>query len=159
MDNLLSADWYTDSIALTPPFRPAQLASSFLRTARLHHEYLNKIYETLQRQYDAMCVETMSLDRHVLTIVETFNNVAETSRVDLDKQATLLGGVQADLNLIRRVKVHPEFLSPNVRKAIGAGGELRTLGDYVSTVKMKQVADTCAKTHGVKARFHAFCWD
>ncbi|KIL61079.1 hypothetical protein M378DRAFT_13754 [Amanita muscaria Koide BX008] len=136
-----------DTIAATPPFRPAQLASSFLRTANLHHDHLNRIYDTLQRQYDAMRVATTSLDRHVLTIVETFNNVAETSRVELEKQATLLAGAQADLDLIKLVKVHYEFLSPNVRKAIEAGGEPRTLGDYVSTVKMKQVADTCARTH------------
>ena len=96
-----------------------------------------------------MHVAAKSLDRHVLTIVETFNNVAETSRVDLDRQALLLAGVQADLNLIRRVRVHPEFLSPNVRKAIEVGGEPRTLGDYVSTLKMNQVAETCARTHGM----------
>ncbi|KAF8637910.1 hypothetical protein AX17_002533 [Amanita inopinata Kibby_2008] len=143
-----------ESISTTPPFRPAQLATSFLRTSHLHHEHLNKVYDSLHRQYDAMRVATMNLDRHVLTITETFSNIADTSRTDLEKQAVLLSGVQADLNLIRRVRVHVEFLSPNVRKAIEAGGEPRTLGDYVSTVKMKQVADTCARTHeDLKLRF------
>ena len=92
---------------------------------------------------------SLSLDRHVLTIAETFSNVAETSKVELERQAVLLSGVQADLDLIRKVKVHSEFLSSNVRKAIEAGGEPRTLGDYVSVVKMKQVAETCVRTHGV----------
>ncbi|KAK2461273.1 hypothetical protein APHAL10511_006800 [Amanita phalloides] len=143
-----------DNITATPPFRPAQLASSVLRTARIHHDHLSKLYESLQRQYDAMHVATMSLDRHVLKIAETFNNVAESSKIDLERQATLLGGVHADLNLIRRVKVHSVFLSPNVRRVIEAGGEPRTLGDYVSIVKMKQVAETCARTHeDLKLRF------
>ncbi|KAF8627343.1 hypothetical protein AX15_004415 [Amanita polypyramis BW_CC] len=101
-----------------------------------------------------MRVAAMSLDRHVLAIVETFNNVAETSRVDLERQAMLLAGVQADLNIIRKVRVHSEFLSPNVRKAIEVGGEPRTLGDYVSTMKMNQVAETCVRTHeDLKFRF------
>ncbi|KAF8740023.1 hypothetical protein AX14_008943 [Amanita brunnescens Koide BX004] len=143
-----------DNIAATPPLRPAQLTTSVLRTAHLHHNHLDKIYESLRHQYDAMHVASLSLDRHVLTIAETFNNVAETSKVELERQAILLSGVQADLNLIRNVRVHAEFLSSNVRKAIEAGGEPRTLGDYVSVVKMKQVAETCARTHeDLKLRF------
>ncbi|PFH49900.1 hypothetical protein AMATHDRAFT_62171 [Amanita thiersii Skay4041] len=143
-----------DSIAATPPFRPAQFAASFLRTAHIHHEHVNKMYNSLRHQYDAMRVAASNLDRHILTITETFNSIAETANQDLEKQAMLLGGVQSDLNLIRRVRVHVEFLSPNVRKTIEAGGEPRTLGDYVSTLKMGQVAETCARTHeDLKSRF------
>jgi autophagy-related protein 11 len=54
----------------------------------------------------------------------------------------------ADLELIRQVQVHVEFLSNAVRKAIEAGGEGRTLADYVSSAKMTQVAEACRRTHG-----------
>jgi autophagy-related protein 11 len=40
-------------------------------------------------------------------------------------------------------------MSPAVRKAIDSGERPRTLGDYVSNVKMKQVAETCSRTHGI----------
>lgn len=71
------------------------------------------------------------------------------ARRELDKQAVLLAGLEADLDIISRIKIHVEFMSPAVRRAIEAGEKPRTLGDYVSNVKMKQVAETCARTHGV----------
>ena len=40
------------------------------------------------------------------------------------------------------------MLFRSTRKAVEAGERARTLGDYVSNVKMKQVAETCARTHG-----------
>jgi autophagy-related protein 11 len=66
----------------------------------------------------------------------------------LEKQASLLAGLEADLGIISRVGIHVEFLSPAVRRATEAGEKQRTLGDYVSNVKMKQVAETCTRTHG-----------
>ena len=90
----------------------------------------------------------MSLDKTVLSILDIFQTMSVTSRTELDKQALLLEGLDADLEIIGRVNVHLEFLSAGVRKAIEGGDRPRTLGDYVSYQKMKQVADTCAKTHG-----------
>ena len=52
------------------------------------------------------------------------------------------------MDIISRVKIHMEFMSPGLRKAIEAGEKPRTLGDYVSNVKMMQVAETCSRTHG-----------
>lgn len=71
-----------------------------------------------------------------------------TASRDLDRQAILLAGVDADLDLIGRVEIHIEFMSSAVRKAIENGERPRTLGDYVSNAKMKQVAEACARTHG-----------
>jgi autophagy-related protein 11 len=85
---------------------------------------------------------------NVLAIADAFEGIAGGARGELEKQASLLAGLQADLEIINRVKIHVEFMSPTVRHSIEAGGEPRTLGDYVSNVKMKQVADTCARTHG-----------
>ncbi|OBZ67506.1 hypothetical protein A0H81_12706 [Grifola frondosa] len=52
---------------------------------------------------------------------------------ELDKQTKLLTGLDGDLEVIRKVKVHREFVSATVRKAMDAGEKGRTLGDYVST--------------------------
>jgi len=57
-----------------------------------------------------------------------------------------------DLEIISKIRVHPEFLSPAVRRDVEAGLKERMLGDYVSNVKMKIVADSCAKIHGMLAR-------
>ena len=119
--------------------RPARLATSVLRTAHIHHDHLNKIYDSLRHQYDAVHMASLSLGHYVLTIAETLPRRRRLN--SKDKPFCSLGFKQVDL--IRKVKVHSEFLSSNVRKAIEAGGEPRTLGNYVSVVKMKQVAETC----------------
>ncbi|KAJ7485843.1 putative peripheral membrane protein [Mycena latifolia] len=143
-----------DSIAATPPFRPSQLGASYLRTALLHREHISHILASLHCQHEALRIASTSLDLHVLAIVDTFESVAAGARRELEKQAALLAGLESDLDIISRVRIHTEFVSPAVRKAIEAGDKPRTLGDYVSNIKMKQVADTCARTHeDLRARF------
>ncbi|KAG5646740.1 hypothetical protein DXG03_002422 [Asterophora parasitica] len=114
-----------EDIAATPPIRPSQLAASYL----------------------PLRIASASLDLNVLAIIDTFEGIATGSKRELEKQTTLLAGLEADLVLISRVRIHSEFMSPAVRKSIEAGEKSRTLGDYVSNVKMKQVAETCARTH------------
>jgi autophagy-related protein 11 len=100
-------------------------------------------------------IASSSLDLNVLAIADVFEGIAGSARAELEKQAGLLAGLEADLEIISRVKIHVEFMSPAVRKAVEAGEKARTLGDYVSNVKMKQVADTCARTHGeYEVAFH-----
>ena len=121
---------------------------SFLRTAHLHHEQIDRIVLSLQYQHEAVRIASNSLDLIVLTIANTFEGVAALSRRELEQQAVFLAGVEADLDLISQVKIHPDFMSSAVRKSVEAGEKSRTLGDYVSNAKMKQVAETCARTHG-----------
>jgi autophagy-related protein 11 len=143
-----------DSIAATPPFRPSQLATSYLRTAHIHQEHVNDTVVNLRYQHEALRIASNSLDLNVLAIVDAFEGIASGAQKELDKQEVLLAGVDADLEIISRVKIHAEFMSPAVRKAMEAGDKARTLGDYVSNVKMRQVAETCARTHGdLRARF------
>ncbi|GLB42084.1 putative autophagy-related protein 11 [Lyophyllum shimeji] len=144
-----------EDIAATPPIRPAQLAASYVHTAQIHHEHINHILLSLHYQHEAIRIASANLDLNVLAIVDTFEGIAAGSNRELDKQALLLSGVEADLELISRVRIHSEFLSPAVRKSIEAGEKSRTLGDYVSNVKMKQVAETCARTHDdLRSRFN-----
>ncbi|ESK91982.1 autophagy-related protein 11 [Moniliophthora roreri MCA 2997] len=145
-----------ESISGTPPFRPTQLAASYLRVAHTHLDYIKDTALSLQCQHEAIRIASSGLDIHVLSVVDAFESLGSGLRKELQKQASLLAGVEADLNLITKVRVHTDFVSANARKAIEAGEKPRTLGDYVSNAKMKQVAETCAKTHNdLQARFDA----
>lgn len=137
-----------DMTAATPPIRPSQRATSYLRTAHAHHDHITHTLASLHFQHSAVRIASSSLDLNVLAIADAFESIAGGARQELEKQAGLLAGLEADLEIISRVKIHVEFMSPAVRKAVEAGEKARTLGDYVSNVKMKQVADTCARTHG-----------
>jgi autophagy-related protein 11 len=81
--------------------------------------------------------------------LDTFEGLGASCTAELEKQMTLLGGLESDLDIIRQVRVHADFVSPQVRKAIETGEKHRTLGDYVSNGKMMQVAETCEKSHGL----------
>ncbi|KAJ6586410.1 putative peripheral membrane protein [Mycena vulgaris] len=143
-----------DSIAATPPFRPSQLAASYLRTARLHTEHTAHLLSTLHAQHEALRVALSALDHHVLALTDTFAAVAAGARRELERQAALLAGLEADLLVIGRVRVHGEFVSAAVRRAMEKGEKARTLGDYVSGVKMRQVGETCRRTHDdLRGRF------
>ena len=139
---------HTEAIDATPPFRPSQLATTYLRTAHIHKEHVNNTLNSLRYQHEALRIASTSLDLNVLAIMDVFDGISQSAQKDLEKQETLLAGVDADLEIISRVKIHAEFMSPATRKAVEAGEKARTLGDYVSNVKMKQVAETCARTHG-----------
>jgi len=139
---------HKETIDATPPFRPSQLATSYLRTAHIHKEHVNNTLNSLRYQHEALRIASTSLDLNVLAIMDVFDGISEGAQKDLEKQETLLAGVDADLEIISRIKIHVEFMSPATRKAVEAGERARTLGDYVSNVKMKQVAETCARTHG-----------
>lgn len=137
-----------DVTASTPPIRHTQLATSYARTSHMHHEHIQQLFRSLHFQHQAIQIASTTLDFNVLTISETFEGIASNARRDLEKQKSLLAGLDADLELISRVGVHVEFCSTAVRMAIEAGDPHRVLGDYVSKHKMKQVADACVRTHG-----------
>ncbi|TFK84892.1 hypothetical protein K466DRAFT_588523 [Polyporus arcularius HHB13444] len=143
-----------DAIASTPPFRISQLASSYVQTALTHVEYINRTLTSLHYQQRAVQISSSALDHHILATTDTYEGIAAIAERELDKQGKLLGGLDADLEIASRVKVHKEFLSVSVRRAMEAGDKGRTLGDYVSKVKMQQVAASCVKTHEeLKSRF------
>jgi autophagy-related protein 11 len=69
---------------------------------------------------------------------------------ELEKQAYLLRGLKLDLEAISKIKIQPEFLSQSSEKQWRRERRVgRTLGDYVSNAKMRQVDDMCAKTHSM----------
>jgi autophagy-related protein 11 len=112
----------------------------------------------LHCQCEAIRIASSSLELNVLAVADVFEGVAAIARVELGKQAALLTGLDSDLDIISSVKIHVDFMSPAVRTAIEAGEKPRTLGDYVSNMKMKQVADTCARTHGTLYFINVITW-
>ncbi|KAF8155845.1 putative peripheral membrane protein [Crassisporium funariophilum] len=136
-----------DVNATTPPIRHAQIAASYAHASHMHHEHVQHLLRSIQFQHQAIRIASTTLDLNVLAISETFDGIAAGARKELEKQASLLTGLDADLELISRVGVHVEFCSTAVRMAIEAGDPQRVLADYVSKQKMKQVADTCTRTH------------
>jgi autophagy-related protein 11 len=103
---------------------------------------------SLHYQHESIRIAASSLDLHVLAIFDTFDSIANNAKHELEKQAGLLEGLNADLELIKRVRIHVDFMSNSVRRAIEVGERHRTLGDYVSNDKMHAVAAGCARTHG-----------
>lgn len=156
IDGELCVFWYESSLktstgdtnTATPPIRPSQLATSYLSAAHFHLRDVKRLVHSLGYQHSALSLSLGSLELRVLQISDAFEEFSIGAKRELEKQAGLLTGLDADLEIVGRVRIHPEFMSLAVQRAIRAGEKGRTLGDYVSIVKMHQVADTCARTHG-----------
>lgn len=118
-------------------------------TGTAHYDSIVHVLNTVHVQHEALRIASTSLDLNVLSISDAFEGFAGGGRRELQKQAQLIQGLELDLEVIGKIRIHPEFLSQAVRKAVEAGEKPRTLGDYVSNVKMRQVGDACAKTHSM----------
>ena len=116
--------------------------------------FVNRTLNSLRYQYYALRIASSALDLHLLAIQEAFETVTSNAERDLEKQHALLTGLDADLEIVQRVPIHKEFLSPSTRRAIELGERSRTLGDYVSAVKMRQVAmnRVCQRVSGWDAK-------
>jgi len=99
-------------------------------------------------QHSALRIASTVLDLNVLNVADVFDGLAAGAQRELEKQATLIASVDADLEMASRVQIHREFMSSAVQRAMDAGSRARTLGDYVSAEKMRHVAETCRRTHG-----------
>ncbi|THH11415.1 hypothetical protein EW145_g646 [Phellinidium pouzarii] len=143
-----------DAISSTPPFRPHRLAAAYLQAAHVHSDIVSHIAASVRLQLDALSIASRSLDLNILSLSEAFEPFAQSVGHALNKQALLLTTLDSDLAAVAAVRIHPEFLSAAARRAIESGDRARTLGDYVSNDKMRQVADVCAKnSEGLRMRF------
>lgn len=138
----------SDAISSTPPFRISQLATSYEQAAHQHHDQVHRTLASLHYQHTALRIASSVLDLHVLAIADVYDGVSAAAQREIDRQDALLNGLDADLEIVTRVHVHREFMSQAMRKAMDVGDRGRTLGDYVSRVKMRQVADSCMRAHG-----------
>jgi autophagy-related protein 11 len=113
-----------------------------------HQQSITRTLESLRCQQSALRIASTVLDLNVLNVADVFDGVAAGAHRELEKQATLIASVGADLEMASRIQVHREFMSAAMQRAMDAGNRGRTLGDYVSNEKMHQVADSCRRTHG-----------
>lgn len=121
---------------------------AIMSSAQEHISYFPSVLQSLTVQMSALKVASSNLDSHVLSLSEVFENFELVAMKELDRQAALLRNHNLDLDIISKIRVHHEFLSPNVRREVEAGLKERMLVDYISSQKMKMVADSCAKIHG-----------
>jgi autophagy-related protein 11 len=136
-----------DDASSSTPVRPSQLATSYLSTAHLHLRDAKRLHHALGYQQLSLALSFRALDLRVLQLGDAFDEVSGNAHRELERQRGLLAGLDGDLELVGRVRIHPEFMSTAVQRAMRAGERGRTLGDYVSNVKMKQVAEACTRTH------------
>ncbi|KAF6744689.1 hypothetical protein DFP72DRAFT_825267 [Ephemerocybe angulata] len=143
-----------DTVSATPPLRYTQFAAACIQNAQKHHDFVTELQHSMHYQNESARVAAATLESHVLIILDTFDSVAANAKRELEKQAVLLEGLAADLDLIGQVRIHVEFLSTSVRKSIESGDKPRVLGDYVANAKMKQVAEASRRTHeDLKTKF------
>ncbi|KAF9029605.1 hypothetical protein BDZ89DRAFT_1065230 [Hymenopellis radicata] len=108
---------------------PTSSSSSTLATLRTLHT-------AMHTQHAALLAASRNLALNVLAVTDVWSGIQSAIKTELDRQALLVRGVRGDLEIIKGVKVHPLLL--------GAG---RTLGDYVSAVKMEQVREACRRAN------------
>ena len=105
----------------------------------------------MQNQHAALKAISSHLDMNVLTLEDAFDGISANSRKELDRQRSLLAGVDADLEMIAHVDIHRDFASTSMKRAMDNGEKGRTLASYVSKGKMQQVAAVCAKYHSMSS--------
>ncbi|KAG8931279.1 oligomeric, coiled-coil, peripheral membrane protein [Tulasnella sp. 417] len=126
---------------------PPLLLSAYSRAANFHYQHLVHRAASMTAQCAALGVASRNLDSHVLSLTSAYDVFATSAQKDLERQDEVLRGHATDMEIIGRIKVHRDFLSPNVRRAVDMGGQERRLGDYVNAHKMQQVADTSVRLH------------
>jgi autophagy-related protein 11 len=88
----------------------------------------------MRHQRSALDLASSVIVSHVLKV----SDVVPYARQELDKRAALVAGVDGAMDLASRVRIHREFMSPAVRRAMDAGGSPRTLDHYVSGERIRR---------------------
>ena len=138
----------SDMISSTPPFRPHQLAAAYHHIAQVHSEKVSQVANAIGQQSLALGIASRNLDLNILALSQAFEPFSQSAQNTFDAQSQLLTSLETDLTAMASVKVHPAFLSAALRRSIENGGQARTLGDYVSNDKMRQVAEGCSRISG-----------
>ena len=141
-----------DEVNANPNLKPAQIGALYLRAARANNQSLLHLLASMRVQLGALRIASGNLDNNVLDLSDVYEGVAKATLQELERQSSLLAGIDADLNMIDRVDVHRQFLSATMQRAIDQGDKGRTLADYVARDKMRQVAQTCSKLHSTFKR-------
>jgi autophagy-related protein 11 len=126
---------------------PAQTGAYYLRAAHANLQANVHLLSSIRVQRAALRIASSSLDMNVLGLSDVFESVSANAQRELQRQSSLLATVDSDLRIIARVDIHRQFLSTAVQRAMDQGEKGRTLADYVSNEKMRQVAQTCTRSY------------
>ncbi|CAE6433251.1 hypothetical protein ACGC1H_001539 [Rhizoctonia solani] len=131
-------------------------SGNVMHDAGAYLQHIHSLETSVGIQRQALSVVLRNLESHLMVLSDAFDSFRSVAQRELDRQQSLLDGHKFDLEIISKVKVHPEFLSANVRRGVEAAGRERTLGDYVSSSKMQMVAESCVRLHGdLSTRYNA----
>ena len=130
-------DLSTDSQATTPSLRLSDLGAAFHQAAETHVQSIGRIMDSMRHQRSALQLASSVVDFRVLNV----SAVVRDARQELDKRASLVAGVDGATELASRVRIHREFISPAVQRAMDAGGSARTLDDYISGEKARRAVE------------------
>lgn len=133
---------------------------SHAATSRQHHAALS----TIQRSTSVALYNLLS---HSETVRSEGSTVQQSSSRDLQRMGSLLQGYQRELDILSLVNIHPRLsTNHNINFSANANGTAsnaqaggaaptagavsgkRTLGDFVSRVKMDAVAEACNRVYG-----------
>jgi autophagy-related protein 11 len=120
---------------------------NLIHDAETYLQHIRSHGVSVDIQHESLTVVARNLESHVMVLSDTFDSFRNVAQRELNRQQSLLQGHKLDLEIISKVKVHPEFLSVAVRRGVEATGRERTLGDYVSSSKMQMVAESCTRLH------------
>ncbi|KAJ1311221.1 hypothetical protein OPQ81_009721 [Rhizoctonia solani] len=118
-----------------------------IRDAEMYLQHIHSLGASVEIHHQALSIILRNLESHFMVLADAYDSFRNVAQRELDRQKSLLEGHKLDLEIISKVKIHPEFLSAAVRRGVEATGRERTLGDYVSGSKMQMVAESCARLH------------
>ncbi|PWN23238.1 hypothetical protein BCV69DRAFT_112785 [Microstroma glucosiphilum] len=132
------------SIDLVQPPTPRSL-EAIVAWSHSILEYVHSHASTSQHHHSALSTIQRSTSVALLNLLSHSHNVKDGSlsakvsnEGQLGRMQRLLGGYQRDLEILGLVRVNPALLPPS-----SGSSSKRTLGDFVSRVKMGAVADAC----------------
>jgi len=95
-------------------------------------------------QQSALRVASTALDHHVLNVADVLDDFVGCALQELEMQAPLIASVDADMEVISRIRIHRNFLSPAALRAMSS-----TLSYYVSSERMHQIVGACRRIHSM----------
>ncbi|KAI0291615.1 hypothetical protein B0F90DRAFT_1775568 [Multifurca ochricompacta] len=119
-----------ESVTAAPSFRPSELGASYYRAAQAQQQSIDRTLDSLRYQQSALRIACSVLDLRLIDVANIFDGVAAGARQELDRQASLIAGVDADLEMVSRVQIHRDFMSPAAKE------------------RWTRAVEACQKTHG-----------
>lgn len=101
---------HKEAINATSSTSPPQLAAMYLRTANIHKEHVKNMLNSLRYQHEALLMALGGIYTIALTLMSEFRGLSQRAQKELEKKM-LLAGVDANMKIAFRVKIHAEFMS------------------------------------------------